>query len=983
MARQQGTFPISANYEVRIKGTFDARQLVDDVADLYNFNSANYIPYGFTVSVKGLADSATRGIYMCIDENNLSLPASWIKITGTGGGASNWGDLAGNVEDQTDLVNYIDSKTTLQNVLEQGSDYLGSNNIDITVEDVTNPLTDYVSFTIEGDPVNSSGFVKRVGVGGGDYKESSILVSDGVANLSVFTSDNGSGSFGSTFVRASDDEGIVLLDGINSIGARYTSDYSANNTGANYNPRWIPDLEYVNSISDLQGTIEAGGFYSGTDSVIIAVQDQVDTGRESTFYLGNGALYYLSSKKGISSQTNYRESILTFDPTRIQYTILKGNGTSSDRAGLHIQTMGSQYEDGIVIVDDIYNQGVLYDKDFSANNLGVNENDRWIPDVAGVKSLISTYSGGGGSSTWGSITGTITDQTDLTGYIDDQIPEGTNGVEFLNGSYQLSGESDLTKSVLLGGGYSYTFDFGGAFSGFGDLYSPFAEFGIMSLNTQIYNENYDGLRITDSIQHLSGINLQLRNNNGTLRILDLGQGGNDDDKSIFKNDGGDVYIRGHQALALYRGGGDFFDDTGLLFASSPSTSASQGIEIGNVFYQNIRFKSGLSYSNPLDVVPKTYIDSNFALQSSLSDYLTVSQYNSERHFKGTYTSLANLTTAEPTANAGDFANIDAGVGSTVQRAIWDNDDSEWVISASGGGSVESVNGQIPDGSGNVLLNLTHISDTDFTSLTNGDLIKYNGTNFVNVPDTDYARPLDKSTSEALPTSIDFSLAAFQPKSLSGTLNITAITNPQLGTIVLPVTGGSDITIDTGLIPAERIRGAFNSSKSTNVLKITCYDASAPSYFAVWELEGGGTGGGTSLIEYEKNTSLTVTGTVADITSLDASPIDISSEGVTVNETTGVITLAANGNYNLSISANYLATSGTDRSTIDVLLTQADNTEIWKAHNYIRASGDRSTLSFSKTVMVGGTDLDVKFRHVLSKGTMPIDLESALIKIQKI
>jgi len=39
--------------------------------------------------------------------------------------------------------------------------------------------------------------------------------------------------------------GVIIDDDLNNIGARYDEDYSANNIGANHDPRWIPDLGYM------------------------------------------------------------------------------------------------------------------------------------------------------------------------------------------------------------------------------------------------------------------------------------------------------------------------------------------------------------------------------------------------------------------------------------------------------------------------------------------------------------------------------------------------------------------------------------------------------------------------------------------------------------------------------------------------------------------------------------------------------------------
>lgn len=51
------------------------------------------------------------------------------------------------------------------------------------------------------------------------------------------------------------------------------------------------------------------------------------------------------------------------------------------------------------------------------------------------------------------------------------------------------------------------------------------------------------------------------------------------------------------------------------------------------------------------------------------------------HYRGTYLTLAALQAALPTANAGDYADVDAGEGAPVLRYIWDASDSEWVAQA--------------------------------------------------------------------------------------------------------------------------------------------------------------------------------------------------------------------------------------------------------------------------------------------------------------
>jgi len=59
------------------------------------------------------------------------------------------------------------------------------------------------------------------------------------------------------------------------------------------------------------------------------------------------------------------------------------------------------------------------------------------------------------------------------------------------------------------------------------------------------------------------------------------------------------------------------------------------------------------------------------------------------HYKGTYTTSAALTTANPTSNLGDYAFVDPGTGSDAKMYIWDNDDSHWVLS-SGTGAIAAA-----------------------------------------------------------------------------------------------------------------------------------------------------------------------------------------------------------------------------------------------------------------------------------------------------
>ena len=81
MAYEQGDFNISTNVTLRKKGTWDARQYVANYSDLLEFVEADQLPNGFPVTVKGDDDLSKRGIWMLLNEDDLSNPLSWYLLT--------------------------------------------------------------------------------------------------------------------------------------------------------------------------------------------------------------------------------------------------------------------------------------------------------------------------------------------------------------------------------------------------------------------------------------------------------------------------------------------------------------------------------------------------------------------------------------------------------------------------------------------------------------------------------------------------------------------------------------------------------------------------------------------------------------------------------------------------------------------------------------------------------------------------------------
>lgn len=80
----------------------------------------------------------------------------------------------------------------------------------------------------------------------------------------------------------------------------------------------------------------------------------------------------------------------------------------------------------------------------------------------------------------------------------------------------------------------------------------------------------------------------------------------------------------------------------------------------------------------------------------LANKLDISAYNDR--FKGKYTSLAALQAAYPTANAGDYGQVDAGAGSYVVNYNYDVEDG-WVIGSGGSGATNTD--ALPEGSTNL------------------------------------------------------------------------------------------------------------------------------------------------------------------------------------------------------------------------------------------------------------------------------------------
>lgn len=128
---------------------------------------------------------------------------------------------------------------------------------------------------------------------------------------------------------------------------------------------------------------------------------------------------------------------------------------------------------------------------------------------------------------------------------------------------------------------------------------------------------------------------------------------------------------------------------------------------------------GLDPVDDQDYVTKAFLDLGLALK------LDASSYNDR--FKGKFTTLLALETALPTANAGDYAQVDAGSGSDVINYNYDLEDG-WI--EGGSGSAATDTDMLPEGASNLYFTTARAlaaapaeTTTTLGALTNGATAK--------------------------------------------------------------------------------------------------------------------------------------------------------------------------------------------------------------------------------------------------------------------
>lgn len=100
------------------------------------------------------------------------------------------------------------------------------------------------------------------------------------------------------------------------------------------------------------------------------------------------------------------------------------------------------------------------------------------------------------------------------------------------------------------------------------------------------------------------------------------------------------------------------------------------------------------------------------LQNALDLKLDAADYNDR--FLGLYASLFDLQAAHPTASAGDYAQVDLGIGTDVIVYAWDVNDVKW---AAVGSSAIANTDALPEGSTNLYHTAARVRSTTLTGLT--------------------------------------------------------------------------------------------------------------------------------------------------------------------------------------------------------------------------------------------------------------------------
>jgi hypothetical protein len=178
------------------------------------------------------------------------------------------------------------------------------------------------------------------------------------------------------------------------------------------------------------------------------------------------------------------------------------------------------------------------------------------------------------------------------------------------------------------------------------------------------------------------------------------------------------------------------DSGGVLAPEWRIASASNGTGIS--FWEEKIYPNTLEiifYNNKLLFLDRTVVGTTPFSSLDIDVEITEGKWKSffGDYYKGLYASLAALQAAYPSASAGDYADVDLGVGESVQRYLWDNDDDDWVLGSgvglpSGPDLLDAIDAAVGDsywrtGFGLSLVKTENLNDVDNKDTANDNLIK--------------------------------------------------------------------------------------------------------------------------------------------------------------------------------------------------------------------------------------------------------------------
>jgi hypothetical protein len=131
--------------------------------------------------------------------------------------------------------------------------------------------------------------------------------------------------------------------------------------------------------------------------------------------------------------------------------------------------------------------------------------------------------------------------------------------------------------------------------------------------------------------------------------------------------------------------GSVFTRTGDVVAENGDYNTGQVTEVADKKYITdaeellLGNQSGTNTGDETNTSVKTKYEANADTNAFTDSEKTKLGSLESSKFVGEFVSKTALDTAYPTAPIGSYAYVDAGVGSDVEKYIWDNDDVKWVL----------------------------------------------------------------------------------------------------------------------------------------------------------------------------------------------------------------------------------------------------------------------------------------------------------------